>query len=216
MSTHTYDDDIFAEPEGVDPDTLANLGPLTRLAGRWQGRKGIDVNPKADGPLTQQYVETIDLQPIDPQLNGPQLLYGLRYHQHVVKPGEIETYHDQVGYWLWEPATGMLLQTLSIPRGQTLMARGQARADDDRFELTAQRADLTQGIISSPFLDDAFRTLSYRIAVTVTDESTWHYEEDTVLLVRGRSEPFHHTDRNTLTRVAVAQPNPLALAARQR
>ena len=54
----------------------------------------------------EAYVETFDLQPIDRQTNGPQLLYGLRYHQHIVKPGEVETFHDQVGYLLWEPATG--------------------------------------------------------------------------------------------------------------
>jgi hypothetical protein len=28
---------------------------------------------------------------IDPQASGPQLFYGLRYHTHIVKPGEIET-----------------------------------------------------------------------------------------------------------------------------
>ena len=25
-----------------------------------------------------------------------------------VKPGEVETFHDQIGYWLWEPATGVI------------------------------------------------------------------------------------------------------------
>src|SRR5512140_64243 len=45
----SFPDDIFTEPRDVDPDTLANLGPLTRLAGAWEGRKGIDLNPKADG-----------------------------------------------------------------------------------------------------------------------------------------------------------------------
>jgi hypothetical protein len=33
-----WPDDIFTEPSDVDPDTLANLGPLTRLAGVWEGR----------------------------------------------------------------------------------------------------------------------------------------------------------------------------------
>ena len=33
--------------------------------------------------------ERVELQPIDPQLNGPQLFYGLRYHIHIVKPGEV-------------------------------------------------------------------------------------------------------------------------------
>jgi hypothetical protein len=31
-------DDIFTEPEDVDPETLANLGPLSGLAGLWQGQ----------------------------------------------------------------------------------------------------------------------------------------------------------------------------------
>ena len=88
---------------------IANGG----MAGVWEGTRSLDVNPKAPGPERQRFIERIELQPIDPQTNGPQLLYGLRYHTHIVKPGEIETYHDQVGYWLWEPATGMLIQTLA-------------------------------------------------------------------------------------------------------
>ncbi len=206
----SYGEDIYTEPADIDAHTLRNLGPLTRLAGRWQGTRGVDVNPKADGPLTQAYLETIDLEPIDPQANGPQLLYGLRYHEHVQKPGEVESYHDQVGYWLWEPATGMLLQSLSIPRGQTVLAMGRAAADATRFELKATRGALINGILSNPFLEEAFRTVEYRIAVTLNDDGSWSYEEDTVLLVRGVREPFHHTDRNTLTKIGEPLPNPLA------
>ena len=51
-------------------------------------------------------MERYELQPADFQTNGPQLLYRLRYHTHLVKPGEAAMFHDQVGYWLWEPATG--------------------------------------------------------------------------------------------------------------
>src|SRR4029453_15348115 len=92
-------DDIFTEPEDVDPQTLRNLGPLRRLAGTWEGVRGGDVNPKADGPQTREYLERIAMQPIDPQANGPQLFYGLRYHQHVNTRDEDITFHDQVGYW---------------------------------------------------------------------------------------------------------------------
>ncbi|MHC2177254.1 hypothetical protein ACVIQW_006641 [Bradyrhizobium diazoefficiens] len=77
--------DIFTEPENVSPDGLANLGPLRRLAGSWQADKGIDVNPKAEGPERRTFIERIRMDPIDPQANGPQLFYGLRLshpHQH--------------------------------------------------------------------------------------------------------------------------------------
>src|SRR6185295_14809482 len=96
--TRTRAPDIYTEPSDVDFDTLANLGPLTALAGIWEG-EGTDVHPVADGELAERYLETIELQPIDPQLNGPQLIYGLRYHVHIKKPGEKLTFHDQVGYW---------------------------------------------------------------------------------------------------------------------
>lgn len=205
-------DDIYTEPADVDPDTLANLGPLAPLAGRWHGTRGLDVNPKADGPLRQEYVETIDLQPIDPQANGPQLFYGLRYHLHIVKPGEVEMYHDQVGYWLWEPASELLLQTLSIPRGQSALAMGKAARGATTFELRAVRGSPVNGIVSNPFLEQAFKTLEYRIRVEVQGADRWSYEEDTVLEVLGKSEPFHHTDRNELRRIGPARPNPLARA----
>src|SRR5947199_4946359 len=40
--------DIFTEPE-PDPHTLRNLGPLTPLAGLWEGERGLDVHPAAEG-----------------------------------------------------------------------------------------------------------------------------------------------------------------------
>jgi len=202
--------DIYTEPEGVDVNTLANLGPLTGLAGIWEGLRGLDVNPKPEGPRRQAYLEHIELQPIDPQANGPQLFYGLRYHTRIIKPGEVETYHDQVGYWLWEPATGTVLHSLAIPRGQVALAVGHASADARSFEVAALRGSTEAGICSTAFLEHAFTTLEFRIKVQVNEDGTWSYEEDTVLQVRGQSAPFHHTDRNTLTRIGAPTPNPLA------
>ncbi len=201
--------DIYTEPEPLDIDTLNNLGPLGPMAGVWEGERGVDVKPKAQGPKTQAFVERIELQPIDPQTNGPQLLYGLRYHTHITKPNQVKTYHEQVGYWLWEPATGTVIHTLTIPRGQVVMSSGQALADAKVFELSAEHTDPHFGIRSSPFLDYAFKTVEFRIKVTINDDDTWGYAEDTVLMIKGQDEPFHHTDRNLLRRVAQATPNPL-------
>ncbi|MEI7444451.1 MAG: heme-binding beta-barrel domain-containing protein [Burkholderiales bacterium] len=206
----TFPQDIYTEPADVDVHTLRNLGPLTAMAGIFTGDRGLDVKPKADGPRKQAFVERMELQPIDPQTNGPQLLYGLRYHTHIVKPGQTKTYHDQVGYWLWEPATGTVIHTLTIPRGQVAMASGQAAADATEFELVATRGLHTFGICSAPFLDHAFRTTEFRIRVTIHPEGGWSYDEDTVLQIQGLAEPFHHTDRNKLVKIGEPTPNPLA------
>jgi len=210
MIMENFPEDIYTEPSNLDVDTLKNLGPLTGMAGIWQGTRGLDVKPKAEGAKKQTFVERIELQPIDPQTNGPQLFYGLRYHTHIVKPDQVKTYHDQVGYWLWEPATGTVIHTLTIPRAQVVMAAGKAAADSREFELVATKGDASYGICSTPFLEYAFKTVEFRIKVTINPDGTWSYEEDTVLMIRGQPEPFHHTDRNTLTKIGAPTPNPLA------
>jgi hypothetical protein len=201
-----YPDDIFTEPE-PDPDTLANLGPLARLAGIWEGRKGIDLNPKADGPERREFIERIELQPTDPQTNGPQLLYGLSYHIHIIATDEEGTFHDQVGYWLYEPATGAIMQTVAIPRGQVALATGQAEPDARKLVVVATRGETGSGICSAPFLEWAFRTDSYRLEIAFHDDGSWSYVSDTMLTVRGRAEPFRHRDRNTLVKVGEPTPN---------
>jgi len=202
-------EDIYTEPSPLDVDTLKNLGPLRGMAGVWQGQRGLDVKPKAEGPKKQAYVEHMELQPIDPQTNGPQLLYGLRYHTHIVKPEQVKTYHEQVGYWLWEPATGTVIHSLAIPRGMVAMAVGKADADAKSFELTATHEHQSFGIRSLPFLDHAFKTVEFRIKVIYNDDGSWTYDEDTVLKILGQADLFHHTDRNTLVKIAEPTPNPL-------
>jgi len=212
---HQYAADIYTEPE-PDPDTLANLGPLTGMAGIWACPDGLDVNPKADGPEHQPFIERYELQPIDAQTNGPQLFYGLRYHTRIVKPDDPETFHDQVGYWLWEPATGLVLQTVAIPRGQVAIAAGNAAPDATKLVLTAERGQTEYGICSTAFLEYAFRTDAYSIEVTFHDDGSWSYVTDTTLLVRGRTQPFAHRDRNRLRKVAEPKPNPLFIVEQSR
>ena len=200
-------DDIFTEPDDIDPDTVAHLGPLRRFAGVWEGRGGVDVNPKADGPERRDYTERIVMQPIDAQPNGPQLFYGLRYHTHINAPEDAITFHDQVGYWLWEPATGLVMQTLAIPRGQVALAGGHAKPNDMKLTVSAERGKTDYGICSTGFLEAAFRTDSYRLEVEFHPDGTWSYVSTTVLQVKGQG-PFEHVDRNHLTKVGEADLNP--------
>lgn len=196
--------DIYTEPE-FDPNTLDNLGPLKHLAGTFKGDRGMDTKPKADGPRNQGYFETITLVPIDPQTNGPQLFYGLRYFQHITKPNRIATYHEQVGYLLWEPRSKQIIQTLTIPRGMTAIAYGMAEETAMSFSLASVNEVNMQ---SNPFLEHAFKTMEYNITFTIHDHNSWSYHQDTVLKIVDQDDLFHHIDDNTLARVGKSIQNP--------
>src|SRR3546814_16277456 len=105
------------------------------------------------------------MQPIDAQANGPQLFYGLRYHVHINTPEEDIAFHDQVGYWLYEPATGLILQTLAIPRGPIAIAAGHAEPDAKRLVLTPERGTSEYGICPRTFLALAFCTAQSQIKI---------------------------------------------------
>jgi len=212
MSAHpdrVYPDDIFTEADGSD-DTLAELGPLRALAGTWQGERGRDISPKAQGPETTIYREEWTFDPIDRQVNGPQLLYGLRYHQHVNKFDEALTFHDQVGYLLWEPAARTIYMTLAIPRAQVAMAMGTAESGDSTFTLRADVGNPAAGILTNPWMDSHFHTTSWEIAFTVHGTDSISYAQITTLHISDQAEPFAHRDSAKLTRVSPARPNPLA------
>ena len=61
MKDFQYPDDIYTEAE-TDPNTLANLGPLAKLAGVWEGKRGVDINPKAEGPEKDPYIVVLMLK----------------------------------------------------------------------------------------------------------------------------------------------------------
>ena len=106
-----------------------------------------------------------------------------------------------------------MILTLGIPRAQVLLAGGLAEPDATEFELHAAVGDEEFGILSNPFLAANFRTISYRIHITIHPDGTWSYEEEGVMEIPDRPEPFHHIDRNTLHRVAPPVLNPLAVEA---
>ncbi len=198
--------DIYTEAE-PNWDVLSALGPLAPMAGTWYGPNGVDINPKADGPETSPYIETYELEVIDPQNNGPQILYPLRYHIHIVEPGKIAAFHDQVGYWMWDPAAELVYLCGSIPRAQTWMAIGPAKATDKEFTLWSVRDTHMNTIASGPFLETAFQTVQYKITVTINDDGTWGYDQTTTLIIPGYDKPFEHRDRNVLHMIKPPAPN---------
>jgi hypothetical protein len=134
-------------------------------------------------------------------------LYGLRYSTTAWRIGESTAFHEELGYWLWDPAAQQVLRCFVIPRGVTVIAGGNATADARTFSLAAQLGSPTYGICSNQFLDRNFRTVRYELTVTIHDENSFSYEEDSVLEIPGQAQPFHHRDRNTLKRAAGARVN---------
>ena len=102
------------------------------------------------------------------------------------------------------------MHSLTIPRGQTVLAAGKAKDDAKSFTLKATRGDTDYGICSNPYLEQNFRTDSFEITITIHDDGTWSYDEDTVMQIKGQTEPFHHRDTNRLTRVEAPVKNPSA------
>ena len=85
-----------------------------------------------------------------------------------------------------------------------------AKAEDKTITVAARRGDTRYGICSTEFLDEAFRTTSYRCDIAFNDDGSWTYNLQTQLMVKGRDQPFDHHDTNTLQRVAAPTLNPLA------
>ena len=184
-----------------------NLGPLT-MAGIWRGTRAPQTT-QGRWPCKQAYIERIELQPIDPQSNGPQL-FTVCSITSVTKPDDVETYHSQVGYWLLEPATGMIDALADhSARADGAGHRHEAAANDREFELVTKRLHRERHLLK-PVPEHAFRTDEFRIRVKISDNGTWTYKQDTMLKIRGQDELFHHTDRNTLTKIGEPTPNPLA------
>ena len=77
--------------------------------------------------------------------------------------------------------------------------------------LEAVRGSETNGIVSNPFLEHAFKTLRFTIEVTIHADGTWSYEQDTVMVIPGaRPVPPHRSQH--AAKIGEPTPNPLAAA----
>ncbi|MEP5762959.1 MAG: heme-binding beta-barrel domain-containing protein [Halieaceae bacterium] len=178
-----------------------NYGPLNALIGTWKGDDGMDVAPEPDGEEHSPFYEVITIEPAGDVDNAEeQELMILRYHQAVFRKSNDKQFHDQVGYWLWCEASQTIMQTLTIPRGVSLLAGGTAtvEADTTTLQVEAKDGDPDWGIVQSPFMRKKARTLGFRHRVNVSGD-TLRYEETTLLDIYDKHN-FEHTDGNTLTR----------------
>ncbi len=180
---------------------FSEFGPLIPLIGRWQGDGGLDVAPEPDGDSKTPYFETIDIEAVGDVENAEsQQLWVLRYHQVVSRKADQCVFHDQVGYWMWDPQTQVIMQSLTIPRGLSLLAGGGVSHDGDKstFKVSAALDNEQWQISQSPFMSNKAKTLAYDITLSVEGDSL-EYSQDIILDIYGKH--FRHSDNNTLTRV---------------
>ena len=180
----------------------SEYGPLANLIGTWKGDTGMDVAPESDGTEQNPYYETLVCEAAGDVKNAEsQQLWIVRYHQVACRKSNDEVFHDQVGYWLWDPAEKQVIQSLTIPRALCVLAAGKALTTTEgatQIDVSASLDDPHWNILQSPFMAKNAKTLSYRHSITVKDDSL-SYKEFTLLDIYGRE--FDHTDGNTLHRV---------------
>ena len=179
-----------------------DLGPLAALAGTWEGDRGLDVSfHNADGVIGDTpYRERVVFNPFGPVDNGAQSLYGLDYRMAAWRGAEVDPFHTEVGYWLWDAAAGQVMRCFMVPRGSTVLAGGTTTADARSFTMTAEVGSETYGVLSNRYLAEKARTTRYEVTVTIGD-GEWSYEETTWVDVARLGKVMAHTDRNTLRRV---------------
>ena len=177
-------------------------GPLGSLAGEWEGEGGLDTafSHSENQVLDTPYLEKCTLKPFGPVDNGSQHLYGLDYKSAMWRGNQENPFHTEVGYWLWDAATGEVMRGFVVPRGIPVLAGGIAVADATEFTLTASQGGAQYKIGENMYLAENASTLSYQVSITAGDD-TWSYDETTMLRMNEFDEPFAHTDHNTLRRV---------------
>jgi hypothetical protein len=176
---------------------------LANLIGTWEGEGGLDAafSHAKNAVLDTPYRERASFEPFGPVTNGDQSLYGLNYKSLMWRHDEAEPFHTEVGYWLWDGATGEVLRGFVVPRGIAVLAGGTAAADAKEFTLTAKLGDKNYAIGENKYLSKRASTVAYEAKISFGDDGSWSYDETATLKMTEFPDPFLHRDHNTLHRV---------------
>ena len=104
---------------------LKAFGPLAVLAGTWQGSMGDDTAPGDDRDVEKNaFREQIVFTPMTSTANHEQLLFAMSYTRTAWRLKEEDPFHQQLGYWLWDPTAKQVMHSFMIPRGVAVLAGG--------------------------------------------------------------------------------------------
>ncbi len=181
-----------------------DYGPLEGLIGIWKGDKGQDIAPEPDGQEENSFYETITFTDIGDVSNAEiQDLAVVHYHQIVHRKRDDKMIHNETGYWMYDPKEKVIMHSLTIPRGLSLLAGGEFNNKTDKegniiLEVAASRDDADWGIVESPFMQNNASTVSFRHKIRLGKEKLIYSE---TIMVDIYGKVFEHTDDNELIRV---------------
>jgi len=179
-----------------------DYGPLAQLIGKWIGTKGLDRAPDINAePDEHTYTDELTFTIAGAAENAEeQELVAVKYHHVVRKNKNGLIFHDQIGHWLYEPSTGLIMHSLTIPRGVCVLAGGDISEKENEmtFSVKAEAGSETFGIIQSPFMLEKAKTTAFQMQMTLT-ENALSYKQVTSLFIYGKD--FKHVDQSVLQRV---------------
>ena len=179
-----------------------DYGPLAQLIGKWVGNKGLDDAPDANANSDKtSYTDEIVFTASGPAENAEeQNLVSIKYHHVVRKLENGKVFHDQIGHWVYEKNTNIIMHSLSIPRAVCLLAGGKYQENNGAsiFNVEANAGSETYGIVQSPFMLEKAKTKAFKINLSVKNNEL-NYHEVTSLHIYGKD--FEHVDKSTLFRV---------------
>ena len=149
-----------------------DYGPLAQLLGKWVGSRGVDVAPDNQAKIDKSaFTDEMMFTPSGPAVNAEeQELVSIKYH-HIVRRSENGCiFHDQIGHWIYEPSTNLVMHSLSIPRGLTLLAGGKLSSESNEtiFSVKAELGSETFGIAQSPFMMEKAKTKAFEMEIRKT------------------------------------------------
>jgi hypothetical protein len=198
-------------PDLADVRGPQKLGPLTPLVGEWEGNVGIDLSyhNQDDETSHTSYFEKADFKPIPRQENGQQTLWGLSYTMTAWRHGEeaMDPFHDEIGFLLWDKANGQVMRNVVFGRGIAILAGSDARPRDRVLHFDARPGDPSYGILQNRYLMERAEIRSFTSTFTLNDDGTFSHASDLLLRLAATGTDMHHTDQNTLHRVARYHPS---------
>ena len=179
-------------------------GPLAYFIGNWKSDGWTGENQAPDPNRETEntkFRQEMTFDPIGDVNNHEQKLYALRYSTVAWEEGDDDPFHEEVGYLIWDKDNKQVLKSFIVPRGIAVNAGGTTEEDAKEIFVTADLGSPTYGICSNIFLDEEFKTTRYELKLTKLDDNTFSYDEDTHILMKGRKDVFHHTEKNIMKRL---------------